>query len=207
MRRWTLLELRQILREPKFWIPLLVPQLLYFCAGYYQYLVFNSPFPLVSLGILCGGLTVSLASDRISGERERGGLEILLLSNMNRHKLIFMKWMVVFLPSQFIYLFFLGVLFGVEPELFQWQKVLSGELFLWIVSCVNLVLNSWLKTARSASQWGVLLLLGLLGLGFYFDQGKSVSLGGAQTVALFVFFGVVAYFSLLRGFRKNILPV
>lgn len=165
-------ELRLIFREPRFWIPFVIPPVILaasqaIAVGRYGGAIMEGMegYMMLVLGCLMAPMAAPLAADSFAGERERNSLELLQLSPVKPAQLFWGKLMAV-LP------FSIG--FAVLVQLVYWAAHPSLEgasaacAFLGAVSAsllVNafaLLLSLRAKTVRSATQGTLFLIIPLL---------------------------------------------
>lgn len=117
--------------------------------------------------VAVGGLLVLLATtDAISGERERGTLESLLLTPVSRRSLVAGKglaamslWVVAFALA-IPYLLFLGNGIGIVGTAL-WSGLLVGSLLTMSVAGLGMLVSIFSGSNRMSLSVGVLLLLAL----------------------------------------------
>lgn len=163
-------ELRMVLREPRFWVPFLIPP--FFLLIVQIWLRATQPealdlggASLLTLGALLSTLSVTLTADSFAGERERNTLELLLCLPTSLAK-IFLGKLLALLPlpimlallSQLLYWWTLE---GDSPLLLlqAWAHALSCCL---VITAVALLISLRSHTVRSAAQGTLLFVLALL---------------------------------------------
>ena len=194
-------EMRQILREPKFLIPFLLPPL--FLIGSHLFLFSEQmhsdvlPYTMLLCALLISPMVVPLASDSFAGERERNSLELLQLLPI--HPLsIFWGKVLALIP---IPLFFL-----VLSE-FVFAKMLAESLFvyLWktLFTVIALLVSLYAKSARAANQISLFFFFMAF---FFFQMGSSFYLSNAFAPLwlglLTLLADILITFFAVRRFRK-----
>ena len=165
-------ELRLIFREPRFWIPFVIPPVIFavsqiVAVSHYGGQVFEGMegYMMLLLGCLMAPMGAPLAADSFAGERERKSLELLQLLPIKPSKLFWGKFLAV-MPFSMV--------FAVVVQGAYWlgQSSISRETaiaaFLGAVS-VCLLVNAWTllvslraKTVRAATQSVLFLVIPLL---------------------------------------------
>lgn len=157
-------EMLGIWREPRFWVPFIIPPLFVIAAQVISQVsgeVNRSLFLLV--GVLFATMSVSLASDSFAGERERKTLETLLSSPLSGQALFWGKSMSVFgfpfslatlgqvsffaLSSLSVYEFVIGLMHSTLATLF--------------ICSFTLYLSMKFETVRACAQTSLLIILPL----------------------------------------------
>jgi hypothetical protein len=188
---WWKIEAIQFFREPKFLIPFLIPPIFLLLA-----LVFGeeNSSSLLHGSILLSGMSVSLASDRFSGDRERGLIDIYQLLPKNGLSWIWGRILaVVSIPLFFVILYlFLASLMASEVP---WIWIFEALVWALVVIFGALAISMGNKEAKSSAQWGVLYLIVVLLFATFSEVWKFWSL-----VYLFLFGSGVFFFIRLRKF-------
>lgn len=203
-------ELRLIFRDPRFWIPFIIPPVILaasqaIAVSRYggQIMQGMEGYMMLLLGCLMAPMGSPLAADSFAGERERNSLELLQLSPIKPTHLFWGKLLAV-LPFP--------VVFSLLAELSYWfshpvistavavASILGALSAVLLTTSFSLMLSLRVKTVRAAahlSLFVVVPLLLLVQLGHErFLQGVFVP---SVTLALSV---VVCAASVFRGMRK-----
>lgn len=170
---WTLFvhEMRLVAREPRFWIPFLIPPVflvimqVVLLSQYGNAAQSLEPTMLLMVGGLISTMVVALTADSFAGEKERNTLELLLSLPISTRSL------------------FLGKLFAVVPvplllmtasQVLLWKlmgspgvdvlvkAIVFGASTCLVVTGISLMVSLYSNTVRSAAQGNVLFVLGLL---------------------------------------------
>ena len=165
-------EIRLIFREPRFWIPFIVPPVI--LAASQGIAVFRyggqimdgmDGYMMLLLGCLMAPMGAPLAADSFAGERERNSMELLQLSPIAPAKLFWGKLLAV-LPFP--------VAFSLLVQSFYWlahSEISTTEAvasFLGALSAVlvtnsfSLVLSLRVKTVRAAAHLSLFVVVPLL---------------------------------------------
>jgi len=208
-------EFRMVFREPRFWIPFLIPPV--FMVSMQAMLVARygggisqvfQPSLLLIIGALLSTMSVTLTADSFAGERERNTLELLLCLPLGIRKLFFGKLFAVLPLPILLGMLSQGLLWKLGSEqdvsmLFKaWLYALSMCL---LVSGISLLISLFAQTVRSAAQINVFFVLILLMV----TQGISELYFSSSflpwvvfPVALFLFV-ILVIFSLRRFSRLH----
>ena len=165
-------EIRLIFREPRFWIPFIVPPVI--LAASQGIAVFRyggqimdgmDGYMMLFLGCLMAPMGAPLAADSFAGERERNSMELLQLSPIAPAKLFWGKLLAV-IPFP--------VAFSLLVQSFYWlahSEISTTEAvasFLGALSAVlvtnsfSLVLSLRVKTVRAAAHLSLFVVVPLL---------------------------------------------
>lgn len=165
-------EIRLIFRDPRFWIPFIVPPVI--LAASQGIAVFRyggqimegmEGYMMLLLGCLMAPMGAPLAADSFAGERERNSMELLQLSPIAPAKLFWGKLLAV-LPFP--------VAFSLLVQSFYWlahSEISTTEAvasFLGALSAVlvtnsfSLVLSLRVKTVRAAAHISLFVVVPLL---------------------------------------------
>lgn len=182
-------ELRLIFREPRFWIPFVIPPVLLAASqgiAVFRYggqiMLGMEGYMMLLLGCLMAPMGAPLAADSFAGERERKSLELLQLSPVKPEDLFWGKLLSV-LPFP--------VVFSLLAQLVYWfthfSKISASTAFAAILGAfsANLLVNAFslllslsAKTVRAATQGSLFFIIPLLlfvQLGYeYFLKGLAV---------------------------------
>jgi ABC-type transport system involved in multi-copper enzyme maturation permease subunit len=203
-------ELRLIFREPRFWIPFIIPPVILaasqaIAVSRYggQIMQGMEGYMMLLLGCLMAPMGAPLAGDSFAGERERNSLELLQLSPIAPAKLFWGKLFAI-LPFP--------VLFAVLAQAAYWfahpeipsavaiASILGAISAVLLTTSFSLILSLRVKTVRSATQLTLFLIVPLL---FLVQFGYEVFLDGLviPVVTLFVSAALSAFAAVL-GLRK-----
>jgi ABC-type Na+ efflux pump permease subunit len=165
-------ELRLIFREPRFWIPFIIPPMI--LAASQAIAVFRyggeimkgmEGYMMLLLGCLMAPMGAPLAADSFAGERERNSLELLQLSPIKPSHLFWGKLLAI-LPFPIVFsLMTQGAYWAGHPEISTTAAVAS---ILGVISAVLLVNSFTLsfslkaKTVRAATQLSLFFVVPLL---------------------------------------------
>lgn len=202
-------EIRQVIREPKFWIPFLFPPMILICT---QLALLSgnpksdlAPFTMLVCALLLSSMVVPLASDSFAGERERGSLELLQLLPTNPAN-VFCGKLLALLPVPVLFLLLAETVFAcVFRVAFEtWLLVAwAGFCFTVLFSFIALVVSFSVKTARAANQISLLFFFGFF-VAVYRLASQYLA-GGVASMALLggfsLLLGVLLGRSAFRKFR------
>lgn len=165
-------ELRLIFREPRFWIPFIVPPVIFAVSQmiavrhYGEYVMEGMEgYLMLLLGCLMAPMGAPLAADSFAGERERKSLELLQLLPIKPSKLFWGKLLAVMPFSTF---------FAVIVQCAYWfgQPMISQETALaaiigaisvsLLVNAFTLLVSLRVKTVRAATQSVLFLIIPLM---------------------------------------------
>ena len=165
-------ELRLIFRDPKFWIPFVIPPVILaasqgIAVSRYggQIMEGMQGYMMLLLGCLMAPMGSPLAGDTFAGERERNSLELLQLAPIAPAKLFWGKLLAI-LP--FPVVFALLAQFGYwvsHPEISTMSAVASvlGALSaVLLVNSFTLSFSLKAKTVRAATQLSLFFVVPLL---------------------------------------------
>ena len=165
-------EIRLIFREPRFWIPFIVPPVILaasqgIAVSRYggQIMEGMEGYMMLLLGCLMAPMGAPLAADSFAGERERNSLELLQLSPISPARLFWGKLLAVLpFPVAFSLLVQLAYWFA-HPVVSTTEGVASifGAISAVLVtSAFSLVLSLRVKTVRSAAHISLFVVVPLL---------------------------------------------
>ena len=165
-------EIRLIFREPRFWIPFIIPPVILaasqgIAVSRYggQIMEGMEGYMMLLLGCIMAPMGAPLAADSFAGERERGSLELLQLSPVAPAKIFWGKLLAI-LPFP--------VSFSLLAQLFYWfshpvvptavlvASILGAVSAVLITSAFSLVLSLRIKTVRAATQLSLFVIVPLL---------------------------------------------
>ena len=165
-------ELRLIFREPRFWIPFIIPPVILAASQAIAVSRYGGEimkgmegYMMLLLGCLMAPMGAPLAADSFAGERERNSLELLQLSPIAPAKLFWGKLLAV-LPFPIIFsLMTQGAYWLGHPEIPMVAAVASvlGALSaVLLVNSFTLSLSLKAKTVRSATQLSLFFVVPIL---------------------------------------------
>jgi ABC-type transport system involved in multi-copper enzyme maturation permease subunit len=161
-------EFRMIWREPRFWIPFLVPPLFIMISQIYAQMSGSGDEMgsslLILIGVLLSTMCVNLMADSFAGERERNTLELLLALPISLEKIFFGKMLAVFpvplgISVVFQVLFWFATNLNVTDLMIAIVTNVSSCIF---VGCMALSVSMFSKTVRTAAQISVVFVLMIL---------------------------------------------
>jgi ABC-type Na+ efflux pump permease subunit len=165
-------ELRLIFREPRFWIPFIIPPMI--LAASQAIAVFRyggeimkgmEGYMMLLLGCLMAPMGAPLAADSFAGERERNSLELLQLSPIMPSHLFWGKLLAI-LPFPIVFsLMTQGAYWAGHPEIPTTAAVASilGALSaVLLVNSFTLSFSLKAKTVRAATQLSLFFVVPLL---------------------------------------------
>ena len=204
-------ELRLIFRDPKFWIPFVIPPVILaasqgIAVSRYggQIMEGMQGYMMLLLGCLMAPMGSPLAGDSFAGERERNSLELLQLAPIAPAKLFWGKLLAI-LPFP--------VVFAILAQLGYWAShseistqvavasVLGALSAVLLTTSFALVVSLRVKTVRAATHLTLFLIVPLLLL---VQLGHEAFLSGlfvpVVTLAVSVLLSIVATFASMRKF-------
>lgn len=204
-------ELRLIFRDPKFWIPFVIPPVILaasqgIAVSRYggQIMEGMQGYMMLLLGCLMAPMGSPLAGDTFAGERERNSLELLQLAPIAPAKLFWGKLLAI-LP--FPVVFALLAQFGYwvsHPEISTMSAVASvlGALSaVLLTTSFALVVSLRVKSVRAATHLTLFLIVPLLLL---VQLGHEAFLSGlfvpVVTLVVSVLLSIAATFMSMRKF-------
>lgn len=166
-------ELRLVFREPRFWIPFIIPPILLaasqgIAVSRYggQVMQGMEGYMMLLLGCLMAPMGAPLAADSFAGERERNSLELLQLSPVKPSELFWGKLLAV-IPFP--------LAFSIAAQLVYWavyhsalNAVTAGAALLGsasaclLVNAFSLLLSLKAKSVRAATQGTLFFIIPLL---------------------------------------------
>ena len=178
-------ELRLIFRDPRFWIPFIIPPVILaasqaIAVSRYggQIMEGMESYMMLLLGCLMAPMGAPLAGDSFAGERERNSLELLQLSPIAPAKLFWGKLLAIIpFPVVFALLAQLGYWFS-HSDITALEAVASmlGALSaVLLTTAFSLMISLRVKTVRAATHISLFFILPLLLL---VQMGHEVFLQG-----------------------------
>lgn len=206
-------EIRLVLREPRFWIPFLLPPIFLILMQVTVLSQFSGaasafePGMLLIIGALLATMTVTLTADSFAGERERNTLELLLCLPITLKQLFWGKLLALLPLPLILAILAQGLLWGLSSSMqspvFLLQAILYAISVCLSITGVALLVSLFAHTVRSAAQSNVIFVLGIL-LGTqaistqYFQSGIIPWIILPCSLCLFVLLVVVS----LRRFER-----
>ncbi|MCQ2120278.1 MAG: ABC transporter permease [Fibrobacter sp.] len=165
-------ELRLVFREPRFWIPFIIPPVILaasqaIAVGRYGGAIMEGmeSYMMLMLGCLMAPMGAPLAADSFAGERERNSLELLQLSPVKPAQLFWGKLLAV-LPFPVVFaLLAQGIYWAVHPSITGASAaaaILGAISACLLVNAFSLLLSLRAKTVRAATQSSLFLIIPLL---------------------------------------------
>lgn len=204
-------ELRLIFRDPRFWIPFIIPPVILaasqgIAVSRYggQIMQGMEGYMMLLLGCLMAPMGSPLAGDTFAGERERNSLELLQLAPIAPAKLFWGKLLAI-LPFP--------VVFAILAQLGYWAShseistqvavasVLGALSAVLLTTSFALIVSLRVRTVRAATHITLFLIVPLLLL---VQLGHEAFLSGlfvpVVTLAVSVLLSIVATFASMRKF-------
>jgi len=207
-------ELRLIFREPRFWIPFVIPPVLLaasqgIAVSRYggQIMQGMEGYMMLLLGCLMAPMGAPLAADSFAGERERNSLELLQLSPVKPADLFWGKLLAV-LPFPLLFsLICQLVYFAAHMDSVSGcvavAAILGAASASLLVNAFSLLLSLKAKTVRSATQGTLFFIIPLLLLvQFGYQSFLSSLVAPVAVLALSVAVTIVASAFALRKFSR-----
>ena len=203
-------ELRLIFRDPRFWIPFIIPPVILaasqaIAVSRYggQIMEGMGSYMMLLLGCLMAPMGAPLAADSFAGERERNSLELLQLSPIAPAKLFWGKLFAILpFPLVFALLAQLGYWFS-HSEISTTAAVASmlGALSaVLLTTAFSLMVSLRVKTVRAATHMTLFFIVPLLLL---VQMGHEVFLQGLLLpVAILVLSTIISVSVTVAGMRK-----
>ena len=203
-------ELRLIFRDPRFWIPFIIPPVILAASQAIAVSRYGGEimqgmesYMMLLLGCLMAPMGAPLAGDAFAGERERNSLELLQLSPIAPAKLFWGKLFAILpFPLVFALLAQLGYWFS-HSEISTTAAVASmlGALSaVLLTTAFSLMVSLRVKTVRAATHMTLFFIVPLLLL---VQMGHEVFLQGLLIpVVILVLSTVVSVAVTVVGMRK-----
>lgn len=204
-------ELRLIFRDPRFWIPFIIPPVILaasqaIATSRYGTQVFDGMegYVMLLLGCLMAPMGAPLAGDSFAGERERNSLELLQLSPIAPAKLFWGKLLAIIpFPIVFALLAQLGYWFSHSEitTLEAGASMLGALSAVLLTTAFSLMISLRVKTVRAATHITLFFILPLLLL---VQMGHEVFLRGLMiplvVLALSVVISIAVTFAGMKRF-------
>ena len=203
-------EMRLIFRDPRFWIPFIIPPIILaasqaIAVSRYggQIMEGMEGYMMLLLGCLMAPMGAPLAGDSFAGERERNSLELLQLSPIKPTHLFWGKLLAI-IPFP--------IAFSLLAELGYWishreisttvavASVLGALSAVLLTTAFSLMLSLRVKTVRAATHLSLFIVVPLLLL---VQLGHEVFLQNVFVPAIVLLMSaVLCAFATLMGMRK-----
>lgn len=204
-------ELRLIFRDPRFWIPFIIPPVILaasqaIAVSRYggQIMEGMEGYMMLLLGCLMAPMGSPLAGDSFAGERERNSLELLQLSPIAPAKLFWGKLLAILpFPVVFALLAQLGYWIS-HPEISTMSataSVLGALSAVLLTTSFALIVSLRVKTVRAATHITLFLIVPLL---LMVQLGHEIFLKSLfvplATLAVSILLSIAATFVSMRKF-------
>ena len=165
-------ELRLIFRDPKFWIPFIIPPVILaasqgIAVSRYggQIMEGMEGYMMLLLGCLMAPMGAPLAADSFAGERERNSLELLQLSPIAPTTLFWGKLLAV-LPFPVVFSLLAESMYWIaHPEIAVTSagaSVLGALSAVVLTTSFSLMVSLRMKTVRAATHLTLFIIVPLL---------------------------------------------
>ncbi|MBR6123309.1 ABC transporter permease [Candidatus Saccharibacteria bacterium] len=181
-------ELRILFREPRFWIPFVIPPIIlalsqFIAVSRYDAGIMNGMqgYMMLLLGCLMAPMGAPLAADSFAGERERNSLELLQLLPV-KASILFWGKLLAILPFPIVFAMLVQFAYWFShPEISTTEalaSVLGGLSAVLLTNAFSLLVSLKMKTVRAATHitlFFIVPLLLLVQMGYeYFLQGLFI---------------------------------
>ncbi len=165
-------ELRLIFRDPKFWIPFVIPPVILaasqgIAVSRYggQIMEGMEGYMMLLLGCLMAPMGSPLAGDSFAGERERNSLELLQLSPIKPSTLFWGKLLAI-LPFPVVFSLLAQSAYWLAhpdiPAVSAVASILGALSAVLLTTAFSLMLSLRVKTVRAAAHISLFLIVPLL---------------------------------------------
>ena len=165
-------EIRLIFRDPKFWIPFVIPPVILaasqgIAVSRYggQIMEGMEGYMMLLLGCLMAPMGSPLAGDSFAGERERNSLELLQLSPIKPSTLFWGK-MLAILPFPVVFSLLAQSAYWLAhpdiPAVSAVASILGALSAVLLTTAFSLMLSLRVKTVRAAAHISLFLIVPLL---------------------------------------------
>ena len=165
-------ELRLIFRDPKFWIPFVIPPVILaasqgIAVSRYggQIMEGMEGYMMLLLGCLMAPMGAPLAGDSFAGERERNSLELLQLSPIKPSTLFWGKLLAI-LPFPVVFSLLAQSAYWLAhpdiPAVAAVASILGALSAVLLTTAFSLMLSLRVKTVRAAAHISLFLIVPLL---------------------------------------------
>ena len=203
-------EIRLIFRDPRFWIPFIIPPIILAASQGIAVSRYGGEimegmegYMMLLLGCLMAPMGAPLAGDSFAGERERNSLELLQLSPIAPAKLFWGKMLAILpFPLVFALLAELAYWFShpVVPATVAVAALVGAVAAVLLTTAFSLMLSLRVKTVRAATHLSLFVVVPLLLLVQLFHE---VFLQGLfLPVATLAASAVLCAVSVVFGLRK-----
>lgn len=204
-------ELRLIFRDPKFWIPFVIPPVILaasqgIAVSRYggQIMEGMQGYMMLLLGCLMAPMGSPLAGDSFAGERERNSLELLQLSPIAPMRLFWGKLLAI-VPFPVVFALLAQVIYWVtHPEISTVSalaSILGALSAVLLTTSFSLMLSLRVKTVRAAAHMSLFMVVPILLL---VQLGHESFLSGlfvpVTTLAISVLLTILATVMSMRKF-------
>lgn len=203
-------ELRILFREPRFWIPFVIPPIIlalsqFIAVSRYGAGIMNGMqgYMMLLLGCLMAPMGAPLAADSFAGERERNSLELLQLLPVKASTLFWGKLLAI-LPFPIVFAMLVQFAYWFShPEISTTEalaSVLGGLSAVLLTNAFSLLVSLKMKTVRAATHITLFFIVPLLLL---VQMGYEFFLQGLFVPVLFLIGSVIVCVAAsLLGMRK-----
>ena len=201
-------ELRLIFRDPKFWIPFVIPPVILaasqgIAVSWYGGQIMEG-YMMLLLGCLMAPMGSPLAGDSFAGERERNSLELLQLSPIAPTRLFWGKLLAI-VPFPVVFALLAQVIYWVtHPEISTVSalaSILGALSAVLLTTSFSLMLSLRVKTVRAAAHMSLFMVVPILLL---VQLGHESFLSGlfvsVTTLAISVLLTILATVMSMRKF-------
>lgn len=204
-------ELRLIFRDPKFWIPFVIPPVILaasqgIAVSRYggQIMEGMQGYMMLLLGCLMAPMGSPLAGDSFAGERERNSLELLQLAPIAPTRLFWGKLLAI-VPFPVVFALLAQVIYWVtHPEISTVSalaSILGALSAVLLTTSFSLMLSLRVKTVRAAAHMSLFMVVPILLL---VQLGHESFLNGlfvpVTTLAISVLLTILATVMSMRKF-------
>ncbi|MBO7513382.1 MAG: ABC transporter permease [Fibrobacter sp.] len=204
-------ELRLIFRDPKFWIPFVIPPVILaasqgIAVSRYggQIMEGMQGYMMLLLGCLMAPMGSPLAGDSFAGERERNSLELLQLAPIAPAKLFWGKLLAI-VPFPVVFALLAQIVYWItHPEISTVSAIASvfGALSaVLLTTSFSLMLSLRVRTVRAAAHMSLFMVVPILLL---VQLGHEAFLSGllvpVTTLAISVVLTILATIMSMRKF-------
>ena len=165
-------ELRLIFRDPRFWIPFIIPPVILaasqgIAVSRYggQIMEGMEGYMMLLLGCLMAPMGAPLAGDSFAGERERNSLELLQLSPIKPSTLFWGKLLAI-LPFPVVFSLLAQSAYWLAhpdiPAVAVVASILGALSAVLLTTAFSLMLSLRVKTVRAAAHISLFLIVPLL---------------------------------------------
>jgi ABC-type transport system involved in multi-copper enzyme maturation permease subunit len=165
-------EIRLIFRDPRFWIPFIIPPVILaasqgIAVSRYggQIMEGMEGYMMLLLGCLMAPMGAPLAGDSFAGERERNSLELLQLSPIKPSTLFWGKLLAI-LPFPVVFSLLAQSAYWLAhpdiPAVSAVASILGALSAVLLTTAFSLMLSLRVKTVRAAAHISLFLIVPLL---------------------------------------------